>query len=267
MSAMLYKYRNWDNSDHRKMLQSAEIFFTSPKHFNDPFDCKIPINFFDLSEAVVERMARSVHKDSDTGTSRIEAAFYADDVVRKYKKRKKSEPAQAEFLTDFLKTHESRTGIFSMSAVRDNILMWSHYSASHSGFCVGFEVTLLHKAITDNLGQDMVFEVFKVFYRGNFPVVIVEGSSDEYPDWNKAFTTKAEDWMYEKEYRIILNGGPDLAITVPKGVIREVLIGVNATDQTKEEVIDAVRNLDSQIKLYQARLEEGAFALAFDVIE
>jgi hypothetical protein len=31
-----------------------------------------------------------------------------------------------------------RMGVLSLSEINDNILMWSHYSESHTGFCIEF---------------------------------------------------------------------------------------------------------------------------------
>ncbi|HDL01400.1 MAG TPA: hypothetical protein ENH23_04125 [candidate division Zixibacteria bacterium] len=42
----LYKYRTWKNEDgkhdyNKDVIIKDEIYFASPIHFNDPFDCKI----------------------------------------------------------------------------------------------------------------------------------------------------------------------------------------------------------------------------------
>ncbi len=37
-----YKFRNWGECCHRRLLTHREIYFASPKEFNDPFDCRIP---------------------------------------------------------------------------------------------------------------------------------------------------------------------------------------------------------------------------------
>ena len=37
---VLFKYRSW-NTVGKKMLRDGEIYFTSPREFNDPFDCKL----------------------------------------------------------------------------------------------------------------------------------------------------------------------------------------------------------------------------------
>ena len=38
---ILYKYRDWQNKHHKTLLTDCELWFSSCKHFNDPFDCKI----------------------------------------------------------------------------------------------------------------------------------------------------------------------------------------------------------------------------------
>lgn len=42
---ILYKYRDSEKEEHLKVLENIELFFPSQKTFNDPFDCKIPVNF------------------------------------------------------------------------------------------------------------------------------------------------------------------------------------------------------------------------------
>ncbi|MCH7928500.1 MAG: hypothetical protein IID03_11055 [Candidatus Dadabacteria bacterium] len=46
----LYKYRSWKNNFHKKLLIDNEIFFTSTKRFNDPFEACIPLRYEDSSD-------------------------------------------------------------------------------------------------------------------------------------------------------------------------------------------------------------------------
>lgn len=47
---IVYKYRDWNNPFHKNILLHNEIYLASPKDFNDPFDCRIPMNFQNMSE-------------------------------------------------------------------------------------------------------------------------------------------------------------------------------------------------------------------------
>ena len=42
---IIYKYRNWKGKNHKDILLKNNLFMASPEYFNDPFDCRIPINY------------------------------------------------------------------------------------------------------------------------------------------------------------------------------------------------------------------------------
>ena len=46
----VYKYREWRNGSHKNLLLYNELYLASPKDFNDPFDCRIPPNYIDLTK-------------------------------------------------------------------------------------------------------------------------------------------------------------------------------------------------------------------------
>jgi hypothetical protein len=49
----LYKYRSFKNSHSIELLQSQEMFCAQASSFNDPFDCKIGVDFRSLAEAKI----------------------------------------------------------------------------------------------------------------------------------------------------------------------------------------------------------------------
>ena len=57
---IVYKYRSWDNPVHQRVLKFNELFVSSPKNSNDPFDCRIPINYSQLDTP--EKIKRFVRK-------------------------------------------------------------------------------------------------------------------------------------------------------------------------------------------------------------
>ena len=42
---IVYKYRDWKTDLHKRLLLNNEIYLSSPKDFNDPFDCRITENY------------------------------------------------------------------------------------------------------------------------------------------------------------------------------------------------------------------------------
>ena len=64
-SKILYKYRDWSNSDHRHLLTDGELFLSSPKDFNDPFDCRISHDFslLNTDEKIIDFVNRLISKN------------------------------------------------------------------------------------------------------------------------------------------------------------------------------------------------------------
>lgn len=40
---VVYKYRDWNNNFHKKIITNREVFFAAPTSFEDPLDCKLDI--------------------------------------------------------------------------------------------------------------------------------------------------------------------------------------------------------------------------------
>src|SRR5688500_17124193 len=62
---ILYKYRSWSNDFDKKVLSQNEFYLSSPKSFNDPFDCRITADFRHLSNS--RAIERYIDKKIETG--------------------------------------------------------------------------------------------------------------------------------------------------------------------------------------------------------
>ena len=69
LPSILYKYRDWTNKFHRRLISKQEIYFAKPSEFNDPFDGNIPIRWDLMTyEECVDKnleLINTVHKDKD----------------------------------------------------------------------------------------------------------------------------------------------------------------------------------------------------------
>ena len=83
-----------------------------------------------------------------------------------------------------LKKWNSIIGLFSLSSVSDNILMWSHYSLNHSGFVIGFD--------SKSLSNDYDFDYIEpLIYQAKYPVIL--GQDDTTIQFYKKFFHKSLD--------------------------------------------------------------------------
>jgi len=142
-------------------------------------------------------------------------------------------------------------GIFCLSACKDNLLMWSHYADGHRGICLEFSTS-----------QDQLFgcRLDPVVYKELHPELFVTDNVNL--EWTRRYlTTKARDWSYEREWRII--NCPPGARTAPHEELSGVILGCSIPASDRQEVLEWARARPVPIQVYQAGREEGAFRLRF----
>src|SRR5208337_4091207 len=125
----LYKYRSMKSKELQRIFANREIYLANPTAFNDPFECRpnIIIHQGRLSrEFYIKGMAKRFKPD----INRREREHYIREA--------KMILSDKERLNTVFESFIKKIGIYSLSAVMDDILMWSHYSDSHRGLCIEF---------------------------------------------------------------------------------------------------------------------------------
>ena len=262
----LYKYRP-DNDHTLQMLKNQELYFSFPRDFNDPFDCRILVDFSGGDDNGLRALAKKHRIPEPLLQGALEGLrsidFDANEIEQKYSK-----------------TNFDTYIIYCISEVRDNIQMWSHYAKSHRGICVGFET-----AIQDNLLfikiDDPKHYPNDLLSRGLLPIFKVE-YSDKCPEPYKYFDdsehlltflqTKAESWRYEQEHRIILPYGEinRNIIRFDKSALKELLLGCNIQDKFRQQVLELIANeyLSNgySVDVFQSHLSTSRYELDIEKI-
>jgi hypothetical protein len=140
----------------------------------------------------------------------------------------------------------------------DNLLLWSHYGASHTGVCLAFEIP------DGDPGANYDTDVL---YQPN--LLQIRRSEDVNFDLaNRLLRTKHESWSYEQEVRMFvgLNDPPDA-----KGlnwiefgahlVLKAVIIGAQCHPSVSKEVEEAVKPYGDVVKCWWAGMRPDAFLL------
>jgi len=183
----LYKYEKF-STKRLSSLKNQNIYFSSPESFNDPFDCAIGFSLKELNLDQVNTLYehyKNVH-------------HLKEEFVRKFQEPT-DEFKNAVYKGAFDAFEQSRNkmlkerGVACFSEKVDDILMWSHYSDGHKGYCLEFDTTC-----------DPFNHALPVEYEVNLPEINILSFvlSDEYSEIMKIFKTKYEQWEYEKEWRI-----------------------------------------------------------------
>lgn len=224
---VLYKYRDWSKEKHRRIIEENEIYFASPKDFNDPFDCRIAPDITQLNDEETKKFIDKTiiqnFSDFDRKGFNIEKLIAQRTIDLTSNKIEE----QRRFEEETFKKQDLHFGIFSLSKRWDSILMWSHYANNHSGICIGFYAEELEKIASLN----------PVAYSNKFPIISAL-ESETLESMIPSIYTKAKDWNYEKEYRLFnishLNLFDDekRKIRIPDKCFADIILGLTF-DETK----------------------------------
>jgi len=154
-------------------------------------------------------------------------------------------------------------GIFSLTEVRDSILMWSHYAESHEGFCVGFNAQKLDTFRRSYWNKTRaLIDYVQVEYHEEVPILNPSEMKNE-EVVKRQITIKSSDWKYEKEHRFILIGETNKSVLLPDGIVSEVILGCRMPPEHKDKIIGVLRQRATRIRLFQAREKRDRFGLDF----
>ena len=265
---ILYKYRNWDNNLHRCILIHNKLYLPLISELNDPFDFQLKLSIASVDtkkrvEYLADLMLKSAKKD---GVLKIDDE---NEFEIRRKIRKSIEDNGSLFLENYMskiKEHYFKyISVLSLSEVWNNILLWTHYSNNHSGFCIGF-----NKKKLDNLRKldNLLFfgSHGKIHYSSEYPIIdIIKWNENDLEAMLSESHIKSIDWSYESEYRYIRNWFPD--IPTPEGrtaiiegaFIDEVIIGLNISTDNEKEIREIC--VKKNIPLYKIQKSDSQFLL------
>lgn len=251
MPEVLYKYRDIKNSFHKKLLFDRELYFTSADKFNDPFDASLPFKYDEeqLTEENIflkyRSMLKAEHPSWDEGKIHVEA--YA----AQSKGLLKDEVHQEKFNEKLIDDINRIFGIVSLSENPTDILMWSHYANSHSGFCVGVDPKFIFKNFNPFISLN------QIVYAKEIPRIDL--FEDPIVYFIKILCTKSSHWKYEQEYRLVYRDFVNKSLDITEWAIKEVYLGAKMPFKEKASLIEELPKLYSKIKIYDCSLSKSEF--------
>lgn len=243
----LFKYSRI-NEYSESLFTTPTIWFSSPSALNDPFECRpwFTFNgsedqFLDLLSVVARRRFPEYSPEQISNEAK---RLYAEG-------RHKDSQFERKFRSGVVQMLASHIGLCCLSASNRYILMWSHYAAEHTGFCLEFAAT----DYTPFFG-----EAQEVKYADNFPEVdFFNTPHDEQVDL--IFLTKFAGWRYESEYRVIDHQAGSGLHTYPAELLKSVTFGLRMSEENKNNIRKWLSVRGTHVKLYQASIDQREFKI------
>lgn len=236
----LYKYRG-ANEYAINNLKKDEFVCSKPIDFNDPFDSLL---YFDIAgiEQVVEdnslnhdgilnqwKLLKARVSESNISLENLDPktrkiVLLSEDEIKNHFHSAEFEQNLQELkkncrdaLSSMVTSLQQHSYIGCFTEINDCPLMWGHYADSHKGFCLEYD-------LSSNPFYHENFKSNAVFHKHLYPVLYsrerycaeefalqqvnrIMGGNQPLSDilfLFKAYTSKAMNWEYEKEWRIII---------------------------------------------------------------
>lgn len=259
----IYKYRCWTDPLHKRLVTDNELYFASARDFNDPFDSTVSLDYGSRSDSEHFAIMRKHVEADNPGLTEDQIDSLTRTAYEKGLFRDESHTKRTD--ESWLKYIYEKFGICTLSELRDNILLWSHYADSHKGFCVGLNVIKLHEFMRSHFNRTgELLDHLRVIYFGDYPNYnpLEIDSNVSAP---LCLATKAGDWRYEREHRLVLIDHIK-PVRLDEGIIDEVIMGCRMTPQNCTDIMRALRSSGFRGELWRAETKKGDFRLYFSPV-
>lgn len=250
----LYKYRFWDDKFHKKLLTDSELFFSSPKRFNDPYDCGLPFRQHpeNSDPIIIKQKVESSAPGMFPSIAHDKQAI-EEKCARQVLLIQQNPESWFEMNWGYRPEELSRVfGVLSLTPHPDNYLMWSHYANSHTGFCVEFDTRLLVESVAGHFQ--------KVGYSDDIPFFSIRDTLED-ELLGKLIYTKSKIWEYEDEYRLSRIHKPDTPIKFNPEALSAIYFGTKTPFEHQVEMIDIAKKLYPKVEFKKMDLDKETFKL------
>lgn len=243
-----YLYRHQSFASHYVQgLENSTLYFSSPSNFNDPFD-----SYFSLEK----------QPDKEFHNQILKNLKIKGNPAQNILNRKKSQFLLSQSFKEgsFFEERFNRIGVICLNHSPLNILMWSHYADYHRGFLLEFKFPRKVKNL-----EKLNFFPFPVNYSNSFPTGALTGFDEEVL-YNMLYT-KAEDWVYEKEFRVIGTGfetkddHENRIFNYPQNWLSPVILGCNTEINNSQKINNVLKKNGLNIPIYKVKKLSNNFGL------
>lgn len=265
LPSSIFKYRNFYINEKNiiyslENLENQTVHLSNPNDFNDPYDSSFIINeehtIMDMGEEITInhfiQILEAVKNFTNSGGKETikkmeEKVGNLDEHIEKYKGYLEIINLVDEHEENLVNTTKNIIKICSFSERNDSLLMWSHYSGQHTGFCIEYNIELLSEF--DKLRLEL--------YPINYSDKLYKAPINNLFNHILSATYKSLEWDYEDEWRLIVIDEKNSEYLMPKP--KAIYLGSKISDENKDKILKIVEH--QNIPIYQMVLDRKRFKI------
>lgn len=252
----LYHWQAFNASRLEDTLRNNTIYCSSPRDFNDPWDCRPYFNT-DLVNIPEERnrhiewavdVCRRIAKMSEGEISRMRRELQDPQVLGRYLREQIT--ATQEAVLD-------RYRVYCLGTDPCNSLMWAHYADKHRGVCLEF-----------NVSTNTFCGALEVQYYHEFPMT--RQYSADLAENLLPLLAKSDVWRYENEFRLAAQEASNATdhetlvcnhgtLQLGDGDLRSIIVGCSGS---YDAVRQLVANCRPEVQVLRAHRVQNRYALS-----
>jgi hypothetical protein len=231
----LYHYERFKAEHLSSLLRDQKICCSNPANLNDPWDFRPAFNSQSLEDPVkLEEALVWYHAQGDGSLSQRQIDLFNDSL-------RSDRNARIDFIEGLTKQNIAlidKRRMYCMTPLPTCTLMWSHYAGNHRGICLEFGI--------DN---PLFAKALSVIYQPKYPVWSPMDFEAQQTRAMEMLLTKAVEWGYEREYRIITLHNNELdtplhvdekgRLPLPPGSLKSVIAGCQADYDAVNAIVKA----------------------------
>jgi len=175
-----------------------------------------------------------------------------------------------QVLEGIVKSANELIGILCLSETPLNLQMWAHYADEGKGYVIGFDSTNQYFGM-NNVNDTILNKVMKVRYSKDKPKVIISDYADDrVPSEDRLLQfaydfifTKAMNWSYEEEWRMLknlkeaeitLDSGKVFLMKYPKTSVSSIIVGYKTPEERINEIVRIANEHYPHAQCFKAEL-------------
>jgi len=244
----LYKYENW-NERSLANLKNQQLYFSDPRSFNDPFDCSIDFRVAEMSEEEFDQIHS--HFLSICPDKNVFRKKFGDTCNESFKSY--IIPVIKDRLKEATDMFFRNRGVTCFSESNIEILMWSHYAKSHTGFCLEFDTSFAP------FSKAREVDYSKSFPELNPTQILID--KDKFEPLIISLT-KHKSWKYEKEWRAF-HAAPHTLYRYSSEALTGIYFGANMDPAHSDIIASFVHAQNPDTVFYKAEKSKTKFSVEF----
>lgn len=277
-----------------RILDSKKVRCAPISSFNDPFDgqllttykfsqkelnealvhlctqilsSEIPEAIFDKWEKPIiwgESILKALKRYKQGGGAILPAEKFINKLLADTKFQYDLGPTEAQRI--IISNLADKVKVFCLSEVRDNLLMWAHYSDNHKGAVIGFRTNTNYTLFVDAKPVKYSHEIPTGMSPQELAHRMLGDFNNLQIDIDKQFLTKSEDWGYEREWRIVMKHNDvdeNCLANISPNDVEAIYLGCRMSQEDQRRIVDLVVSDYKHVKFYLAEKDEWEFRLNF----